>query len=214
VTYTPSGTVSGATSFTYTREGPGGTSNTATVTIMVAPIPPVVFSGPSATGTGMITASFTGGGAACAYSSPQFIGAPPGAAPIPPTKPGEGIVFPHGLFDFSTTGCVAGATLDFTITYPQNLPAGARYWKYGPTPTNATPHWYVLPATIAGNTATFSITDGGLGDDDLLANGAIVDQGGPGAGAQQVPTAGSIAILLLALAMLGYGLRQRRRRTA
>jgi hypothetical protein len=39
--------------------------------------------------------------------------------------------------------------------------------------------WYVLPATIAGNTATVSITDGGLGDDDLAVNGAIVDPGGP-----------------------------------
>jgi hypothetical protein len=38
----------------------------------------------------------------------------------------------------------------------------------------------VLPATIVGNTATFTITDGGIGDDDLVANGTVVDQGGPG----------------------------------
>jgi hypothetical protein len=29
-------------------------------------------------------------------------------------------------------------------------------------------------------TATFTIHDGGLGDDDLATNGTIVDQGGPG----------------------------------
>jgi hypothetical protein len=51
------------------------------------------------------------------------------------------------------------------------------------------PHWYVLPATIAGDTATFTITAGGLGDDDLSADGTIVDQGGPG-----IPPAGSVAV--------------------
>ena len=35
------------------------------------------------------------------------------------------------------------------------------------------------PATFAGNTVNLSITDGGLGDDDLTANGTIVDAGGP-----------------------------------
>jgi hypothetical protein len=41
--------------------------------------------------------------------------------------------------------------------------------------------YYVLPATI---------TDGGLGDDDLAANGTIVDQGGPGVplgGGENIP---------------------------
>lgn len=39
-----------------------------------------------------------------------------------------------------------------------------------------------LPAVIADNTVIFSITDGGLGDDDLTANGTIVDPGGPNVG--------------------------------
>ncbi len=78
---------------------------------------------------------------------------------------------------------------DLTITYPTALPAGTVYWKYGPTPGNASPTWYKMPATLAGNTATFTITDGGLGDDDLTANGSIVDQGGPGVpGAVDIPT--------------------------
>ncbi len=58
-----------------------------------------------------------------------------------------------------------------------------------------------MPATIAGNTATFTITDGGLGDDDRAANGAIVDQGGPGvpggAGATAIPTLSEWAMLAL-----------------
>jgi hypothetical protein len=72
----------------------------------------------------------------------------------------------------------------------------------------------VLPATIVGNTATFSITDGGLGDDDLLANGTIVDQGGPGLGggaAAAVPASSGWMLATLALLMLlGVPLARRR----
>jgi hypothetical protein len=159
-----------------------------------------VFTGPSATGTGTITASFTGGGDACSFSVARFIGAPPGAPPIPPASPGPDIRFPHGLFDFSATGCTPGATLTFMLAYPSSI-EGATYWKYGPTAADRTPHWYVLPATIMGNTVTFTIADGGLGDDDHAANGAIVDQGGPGVGvlAVAVPTLGEWGLLLLAL---------------
>ena len=39
---------------------------------------------------------------------------------------------------------------------------------------------FVIPATISGNTVTFSITDGGLGDDGLTVNGTIVGRGRPG----------------------------------
>jgi hypothetical protein len=59
------------------------------------------------------------------------------------------------------------------------------YWKYGPTPGPIAAHWYALDANnninLTGSTATFTIDDGGLGDDDLTVNGTIVDQGGPGA---------------------------------
>lgn len=210
VTYTPSGTFSGPTSFTYTKAGPGGVSNVGTVTLNVAA--PASFSGPSATGTGTITASFTGGGATCALAAPQFIGPPPGAAPIPPVAPEGKVTFPHGLFDFSATGCTAGSALAFTITYPQPLPPGTLYLKYGPTAADPSPHWYVLPATIVGNTVSFTIVDGGLGDDDLTANGTIVDQGGPGFGiVGAVPGVGYWGAGLLALLLLaGFGLNRRR----
>ena len=175
--------------------------------VVAAAGPQVCYTAPSATGSGIITACFAGGGATCTYSAPQYIGAPPGAPPIPPTTPGPGIVFPHGMFDFSTTACAAGSTLSFTITYPAALSPGTVYWKYGPRPGPLPTGWYVLPATIAGNTATFTITDGGVGDDDLVANGTIVDQGGPGSGpggaATSVPTLSEWAIVLLALLLLG-----------
>jgi hypothetical protein len=169
------------------------------------------FSGPSATGTGTISASFTGGGATCAFSGPQFIGAPPGSSPVPPTVPGPNTRFPEGMFAFSLTGCTPGSTITMTITYPQSV-AGATYFKYGPEASSPSPHWYVMPATVSGNTITFSITDGGQGDDDLTANGTIVDQGGPGFTSAQVPTLSQWMLALLVLAILGLGYSQVGRR--
>jgi hypothetical protein len=105
-----------------------------------------------------------------------------------------------------------------TITYPAALAAGTQYWKYGPTPGPLAAHWYVLPATIVGNTVTFTITDGGFGDDDLLANGTIVDQGGPGTpgppgSPTAIPTLSQWVMALMALLLLASGiLAQRRRR--
>jgi hypothetical protein len=174
---------------------------------------PVYLLDESATGTGIITASFTGGGSGCRFSSPQYIGAPPGAPPVPPTKPSANVVFPHGLFDFSTVGCTPGSTLTFTIVYPTSLAGHAQYFKYRPTATDPTPHWYALPTTVAGSTVSFTITDGGLGDDDLVANGTIVDQGGAGfSSGEPVPALGEWARMLLALlvlAMGGWALRRR-----
>jgi trimeric autotransporter adhesin len=77
--------------------------------------------------------------------------------------------------------------------------------------------WYVMPATISGSTETFSITDGGLGDDDLAANGTIVDQGDPGTPGttlRQVPTLDEWGRALLLLPMLATGMAALRRHRA
>ncbi|QJR15103.1 beta strand repeat-containing protein [Usitatibacter palustris] len=182
-----------------------------------APTAPLInsFSAASATGSGTITASFTGGGAGCSYSVNQFIPVS-GHAASPPNGSAPGATtFPHGLFDFRLIGCTPGSAITMTVTYPTALPAGTVYWKYGPTPSNTAPHWYTLPATIAGSTATFTITDGQQGDDDLVANGVIVDQGGPGVpGAPgtvtAVPTLSEWMLMLLALVMLVSAGVQRR----
>ena len=187
----------------------GGVSSAFEVTTLAAP---VVTTAPSATGTGEITASFSGGGAGCGYTVSQFISLT-GHTASPPVAAPAGFVFPHGLFDFTTSNCTPGSTIAMVITYPQALPLNTVYWKYGPTPTDASYHWYQLPATIAGNTATFNITDGGLGDDDLTANGIIVDQGGPGAGGTaSIPTLSEWALLMLAGLMGLFGMTQVRQR--
>lgn len=164
----------------------------------------------TATGTGNETASFTGGGAGCAFGSAQF--------QATPAAPPAGVSMPHGVFSFTTTNCVAGATLNFTITYPQPLPAGTQYYKYGPEfGGSAVPHWYVLPgAVVSGNQITFSITDNGQGDSNPAA-GFITDPSGPGVpaaasgGVSSVPTLSEWGMILLSLLMAAVGLVSRRR---
>jgi hypothetical protein len=162
---------------------------------------PVSYTGTIATG-GSATATVSGGGAGCGFTATQF---------VPVVNPPAGVTFPYGLFNFTLSGCTPGSTVALNITYPGAVPAGTQYWKYGPTPDNHTSHWYIIPATIAGNTMTFSITDGGLGDDDYTANGTIVDAGGPGL-VTPIPTLSEWGMILLA-GMLGVfgvaGLRWR-----
>jgi uncharacterized repeat protein (TIGR01451 family) len=161
---------------TSVESGPGGTAS-ASVTVAAV----TSFTGPTATGSGSATVSFTGGGPACQFTNVAFIPLVGGPTSPPPGSAPAGVAFPHGLLDFATGGCTPGATLNFTVVYPQPLAPGAVYWKYGPTSAVPAPHWYTIPANVAGNTITFSIADGGLGDDDLAANGTVVDVGGAGA---------------------------------
>jgi len=87
--------------------------------------------------------------------------------------------FPHGVLDFTVTNVYLGGTIEVTLTFEEPLPAGTTYWKFGPTHENPTDHWYSVPATIEGNTITYSVTDGENGDNDLLVNGTIVDPAAP-----------------------------------
>lgn len=132
-----------------------------------------IFSGPTSTGSGIQTTSFNGGGASCGFTAATALVPPP--LPLPPGNQ----VFPHGVFASTINNCTVGATLSFTTTYPQALPAGTVFWKYGRTLSDTKPHWYQFPAGISGNTVTFVLVDGALGDDDLTANGEIIDPSGP-----------------------------------
>ena len=191
-----------------TESGLGGATVTADISIGG---PVQCFTGASATGSGNITACFTGGGPTCGYTRSEYIPLPPDAVPLPSAS------FPHGLFSFAAANCTPGSVVSFTIVYPQPLPPGTNYWKFGVTPGNNVRHWYALPATISGNTVTFSITDGDLGDSDLTANGVIDDPGGPGVPLpvvrpSAIPTLGEWALALLAMLLLGFGVRSAGRR--
>ncbi len=179
---------------------------TASIVISAAPVG--TYTAASPTGQGSITTNFKGGNAACGLIAPAFR-----TMPTPPA----GVTLLHGVFEFTTNNCGAGSTLNFTLTYPQALPPGTRYYKFGPEfGGSTTPHWYVLPgAVISGNQITFSITDNGVGDGDP-AVGFISDPGGPGvpsAGANVVgiPTLSEWALLLLAGLMGLFGVKAARR---
>jgi hypothetical protein len=167
------------------------------------------FTDVTATGAGEATLCSAGGGAACRLTEVEFI--PLAGHPLSPGSPPKGVVFPYGLFHFVADLCTPGSTVDLTLTLPSPMGPSTEYWKYGPTASDPTDHWYVLPANVAGNTVTFSITDGGLGDDDLAANGTIEDQGGPGVVSAPIPTLSTLPLLLLAglVALLGAGLLRR-----
>ena len=128
--------------------------------------------------------------------------------------PPAGVTLPQGVLTLRLEHGQAGTAATVVLTYPQPLPAGTVYYKFGRTADNATPHWYAFAgAAISGNTITLSLTDGGAGDDDGAANSVIDDPGGPAVPVPApVPTLTQWALLLLA-GFLGLGAlgRQRRR---
>ena len=156
----------------------------------------------SAAGSGgTITAQASGG---WVFTRAAVLPAPAqGTAGLP-----AGATFPYGLVDFELALGQAGTQATVVLAYPGTLPPGARaaYYKYGRTQANPTPHWYVFggaQVNTANNTVTLTLQDGGAGDDDLAANGAIRDPGGlallpAGSGAVAIPTLGEWALALLA----------------
>jgi hypothetical protein len=168
------------------------------------------FSGPSATGTGMVTVSFSGGGLDCTFVETALLGRPPGADPMPSEAPPR-LVFPHGMLHFEVGGCDPGAELTFTVTYPDPLPPRTCYWKYGPQGLGSAPGWYELPALIDGRSVHFTIVDGGIGDGDGLPDGNLTDPGGAAIDLAETVEVGTLSewgLVLLALAFGALGLRR------
>ncbi len=199
-TCTFSGLTNGQT-YTFTVQATNG-AGTGPASAPSNPVTPLAnnkaFSGPSPTGSGMVAATVSGGGATCGFERVQLLSAASVGAPA-------GRVFPHGVLDFVLSGCNT-SPVTVAINYPSNLPLAAQYWK------RAGGTWSAFAgAVLGGSTATLTLVDGGAGDDDNAQNGRIVDPGGAsmlaGAdGAVPVPTLGQWALVLLAalLALLAW----------
>jgi len=95
------------------------------------------------------------------------------------------IQFPYGFFEFTTEG--VGISCATTVIL--NLPSGETfdtYYKFGPTLNDGTNHWYEFlddgqtGAQINGDVIILKFVDGLRGDDDLKADGIVIDIGGPG----------------------------------
>jgi hypothetical protein len=103
-----------------------------------------------------------------------------------PTDSPAGVSFPIGFLDFTIDNVASAGATTLTLFLPDGVTANT-YYKYGPTADNPTPHWYefLFDGTTGAefddveNTITLHFVDGGRGDDDLTANGVIVDPGAP-----------------------------------
>ncbi|MDX8411981.1 MAG: choice-of-anchor U domain-containing protein [Mariprofundaceae bacterium] len=98
---------------------------------------------------------------------------PPAAAASAPSA------FADGFNEVVIDGIANGATVTVTLTFPRNIPAGAPYHKW-----DVNNGWFTIPvgSNDGDNVITITLTDGGAGDADGIANGQIVDPGGPGTG--------------------------------
>jgi hypothetical protein len=109
-----------------------------------------------------------------------------GVSPILPPGAPQDATFPFGLFDFTLEGVPAGSSVDIEFIFGDGASFDA-YYKYGPTSSDPTPHWYSFEfdATQTGahvptsnEPLVVTFIDGGRGDDDP-APGRIRDPGGP-----------------------------------
>jgi len=109
--------------------------------------------------------------------------------PSPDDTPNAGgsvnLVFKHGFFSFAIEDVPVGATTTATIHLPENGAAN-NYFMYGILPNSPfLDQWYQFKfngevgAEFLGNRVVLHFLDGWFGDNDLTANGRIVDPGGP-----------------------------------
>lgn len=122
----------------------------------------------SPTGSGSVT--FT---ATSPSGMPTLAVTPVSPANTP--EPPAGYSLPHGLYAFTVSGLAPGSSVTITITLPQPAPVGTVWLK------QVNGSWLVLPvgSDDGDNVITITLTDGGQGDADGVANGVVSDPGGP-----------------------------------
>lgn len=186
LTYTPTPGYVGSDSFTV-QVSDGTASASRSISVTVDPAPAV--SGIPTQVAG-VTATVTASGCS-SVDSAVFLTAPPGL----PTAS-----FPYGLLDFTLSGC--SATVTVTITYSQNLPAGATYYKF------MSGLYAAYPATISGATVSFTLTDNDAAADSDPTAGVIHDPSGVGwpGGAEPIPSLSAWGRILLAGLLALFGL--------
>ena len=100
---------------------------------------------------------------------------------------------PYGFFEFEVLDVPAGGSVFVELLVPDGSIVDS-YYKYGGTPADPTPHWYEFDfdgttgAVIDKNVIRLHFVDGQRGDDDLIANGVIIDPGMPARIDQPAPT--------------------------
>ena len=117
-----------------------------------------------------VTTSTSTGPASFATSEGNVLGLTAVAPPVTPP-----VTLPHGMFEF-TICCLTGPAATLTITFPDPIPVGYKWWKY------VGGSWYSLPigSDDGDETITVTLRDDVLPDDEDTIPGQITDQGGPG----------------------------------
>lgn len=102
-----------------------------------------------------------------------------------PTPAGHpaGVTFPYGFFGFTLPGLAPGGSATVRLILPPDAHPD-HYFTWNGTTGQYAPFDFdgTTGAEIHGNVVTLHLVDGGRGDEDGLANGTIVDPGGPGSG--------------------------------
>jgi hypothetical protein len=85
----------------------------------------------------------------------------------------------YGLIDMQLKPDTVGGTVKVTVYLENPAPAGYTWYKYGPNKG-----WYDYSDYVEFNDnrdqVTLTLVDGGIGDDDGIANGVILDPSGLG----------------------------------
>lgn len=98
--------------------------------------------------------------------------------------PNKTVQFTNAIYTFTMTGTMNPASRDVTL-FESGTASPNRYYAYGPTPDNTTPHWYdftfdgVTGAEVVGGKVVLHLVDGLRGDDDLTVNNSITHTGVP-----------------------------------
>jgi hypothetical protein len=122
-----------------------------------------------------------------------------------PTEGKPAASFPHGLFSFTISDLEPHQTVTVEIVLPSVIPPGSEYWKY-----HEGTGWFEVPLgdNDGDNVITVTLTDGEAADADGVANGVIVDPGGPSMSTMMVvpETAFGTTLLGIFVAALSFAL--------
>jgi hypothetical protein len=93
----------------------------------------------------------------------------------PPVLPSSLYQLPHGVYSLRVEGLPRGASVTIQVRLPSPAPVGTVWLKL------IGGRWVALPvgSDDGDNVITVTLTDGGQGDADGVANGVITDPGGP-----------------------------------
>ena len=139
---------------------------------------------------------------------------------LPSPAPGifpELLSFPYGMFSFTMTGVTPGGAAQVVLFLSGEASIDS-YWKYGREPGDETVHPYEFMladgtgAEINRNTIILHFIDGQKGDDGLIAEGTIVDDGGPVVAADSIPALSNTGMIVLVILLSFFAFLMIRRR--